>query len=82
MRTSAKKKVLQEALALTEKQRAEVAHELIASLDGKPDSGVEEAWEETIARRVAEVREGKAKTFPWSEVLADARKIIARPRRR
>ena len=64
------KKVLVEALHLTETERASVAGALIESLHTEPQTGVDEAWEQVIERRVRELEAGTAKTLPWSEVRA------------
>ncbi len=60
--------VLEEALKLTAKERAEVAEQLISSLDETPDADVERAWQEEIHRRMQEVDSGTAKTISWEEV--------------
>lgn len=70
-------KILEDALGLDDKQRARIAHALISSLDGEPEEGVEEAWDQEIARRVAEVREGKVKLIPWDEFEAEAEALLA-----
>ncbi len=62
------KKILDEALQLSVSQRAEVAAELLASLDGEPESDVESAWAEEIERRIQRIRAGQAKGRPWAEV--------------
>jgi hypothetical protein len=67
MSTSAKK-LLEEALHLEEGERATLAGALIESLHGPAESGVEEAWERVIERRVRELEAGTAETFPWSQV--------------
>lgn len=41
--------------------------ELISNLDGQTDADVEEAWNEEIARRVAELESGTVKTVLWAE---------------
>jgi hypothetical protein len=46
--------LLQKALALTEEERAELAGSLIETLDGCADADAESAWNQEIARRVAE----------------------------
>lgn len=69
MSTSAKK-LLEEALHLEESERATLAGALIESLHGPAESGVEEAWERVIERRVRELEAGTAETIPWSEVRA------------
>jgi putative addiction module component (TIGR02574 family) len=57
-------------LALTEEERAELAGSLIESLDGRADADAdaESAWNQEIARRVAEMDAGRAKTVSWEEV--------------
>ena len=59
---------LREALQLDAEARADIAAELLASLDGPEDEDVEAAWSEEIARRVAAFRSGAVKTDEWSEV--------------
>jgi len=70
-------KIIEDALELDEKQRARIAHELLTSLDGKRDEGVEEAWDAEISRRVAEVREGKVKPVSWDEFEAESEALLA-----
>ncbi len=60
--------VLEEALKLTATERAEVAEQLIASLDEVPDTGVEEAWQQEIQMRLRQIERGEVKTIPWEEV--------------
>lgn len=62
------------ALALPLKERGELAHRLIVSLDREPDGTPEEiakAWDEEIARRVAEIDAGTAVLIPEEEVFAE-----------
>jgi putative addiction module component (TIGR02574 family) len=60
--------VLDEALKLTVHERAEVAEQLIASLDEGPDTEVEQAWQEEVQRRLQQVERGEVKTVPWEKV--------------
>jgi putative addiction module component (TIGR02574 family) len=62
--------LLKRALTLSAKERAELAGSLLESLDGAHDDpeAVEAAWNEEIARRIADLDSGKAKTIPWQEV--------------
>jgi putative addiction module component (TIGR02574 family) len=69
--TKAAEDVLHDALALPLGQRAEIAAELLASLDGEPQEGVEAAWQAEIASRVERVQRGEASGRPWAEVRAD-----------
>ena len=60
--------VLAEALKLPSNERAEVAEQLIASLDEAPDTGVEQAWQEEVQRRLGQIERGEVNTIPWEEV--------------
>jgi putative addiction module component (TIGR02574 family) len=56
-----------DALRLPEGERAELAASLMASLDPEPDPDALAAWDAEIARRVAELDSGTAKTMSWPE---------------
>jgi putative addiction module component (TIGR02574 family) len=60
--------VLHEALQLKISERAELAAELLASLDGEPDDDVEAAWAAEAERRAARARSGEDTGRPWAEV--------------
>ncbi len=60
--------VLADALRLETTERAELAAELIASLDGPADANVEAAWAAELERRVAAIEAGTTKLEPWSNV--------------
>ena len=60
--------VLEEALKLTTNERAEVAEQLIASLDEASDTDVEQAWQEEVQRRLQQIERGEVKTIPWEVV--------------
>lgn len=62
------KRLLKEALALPDAERAELAAELMASFDGPPDPDVEAAWATEIERRAAKVLSGESQGVPWDEV--------------
>lgn len=59
-----------QAKALSEADRAELAHDLLATLDGTPDPDAAEAWEQEILLRLADVKRATAATLNRSE-LAD-----------
>jgi len=69
--TKAAEEILDDALALPLDQRAELAAELLASLDGEPDQGVEEAWRAEIARRVERIQRGEATGRPWEDIRTE-----------
>ncbi|OFW15642.1 MAG: hypothetical protein A3F70_06785 [Acidobacteria bacterium RIFCSPLOWO2_12_FULL_67_14] len=60
--------VLADALRLEPDARAEVAAELLASLDGPADPDAEAAWNAEIERRIAAIEAGTIRLEPWSEV--------------
>jgi len=65
-----KKELRELALALPPEERARLAHDIIASLDGPSDKDASAAWAREIERRVREVRDGSVKLIPWKEVKA------------
>ena len=67
MSSSALEKVRTEALRLSVAERAELAHNLVSSLDGPADSDVENAWDAEILRRLAEIDSGTAKLVDREE---------------
>ncbi len=60
--------LLQKALALPENERAELAGNLIASLDATVDQDADAAWQQEIVHRLHDVQSGKVKTISWEEV--------------
>lgn len=69
--------VRSKALDLPERERAELAHDLLASLDGPADEDAEGAWATEIESRVAELDSGKVEPIAAEEV---ARRITRRVR--
>ena len=74
--TKATEEVLAEALRLDEDSRAQLAAELLASLDGPTDPDAESAWQTEIERRVADLKAGKVKLEPWEQVKRRIEKAI------
>lgn len=69
-----------QALKLSVKERSELAHRLIVSLDGEPEGTPEDiakAWEDEITRRVAEIESGKMRLIPGEEVFAEIDAIVS-----
>jgi len=69
-----------EALKLPPRERSELAERLITSLHGQaedsPDA-IAKAWDEEIARRVADMEAGRTKWIPAEEVFREVDAIIA-----
>jgi len=60
--------VLADALRLDESARAELAAELLASLDGPADRDAEAEWAAEIERRVSSIESGSAVLESWDDV--------------
>lgn len=60
--------LLQQALSLTEEERADLAVSLLNSLDATPDLDAEALWQEEVSRRASALDSGQAKAIPWQEV--------------
>ena len=58
---------------MTEAERAELALELIESLDADTDADAD-AWRIEIERRVAEIERGEVQLVPGDEVFARLRR--------
>ena len=67
-----------EALALSELERAELARDLVASLDGPAEPDVARAWDIEICRRINEIESGTAQLLDPAEVLRKARGRLAK----
>ena len=75
-RTQEARDLLQKALALPENERAELAGNLLSSLDTTVDQDVDAAWQQEVAHRLDEVQSGKVKTIPWEEVQQKGRRLL------
>jgi len=73
--------VLQEALKLPHRERAEVAVEVFASLEEEPAEDpmeVEKAWGAEIERRARRVVAGESEGTPWEEVKQRIERRLAK----
>jgi putative addiction module component (TIGR02574 family) len=57
-----------EALRLSEEDRAELAQDLMKSLDAPADLDAADAWDKEISRRLAEIDVGTAKLVDRAEL--------------
>ncbi len=79
MGSSSLEKVRSAALGLSETERAELAYNLVVSLDGPPDTDVEKAWDAEIMRRLSEIDAGTANLIDRKELSRRIRARINRP---
>lgn len=71
-------KLRSEALRLSEPERAELAHELMQSLDAPADPDAAEAWEREILRRLGQIEAGTATLIDREELRRRMRARMAR----
>jgi len=70
----------EQALQLPPKERGELAHRLLVSLDGEPEDSPEaiaKAWDDEIAGRVADMDAGRTRWVPADEVMTRLRARLA-----
>ena len=60
--------LLQQALSLSEEERADIAASLLNSLETASDPDAEALWQEEISRRATDLDSGQSRTIPWRKV--------------
>jgi putative addiction module component (TIGR02574 family) len=60
-------RLLKEALGLPEAERAEMARNLVGSLDGPADATAADDWDQEIVRRIEQIDAGTAQTIDRKE---------------
>jgi putative addiction module component (TIGR02574 family) len=66
--TERARKLLHDAMELPISERAELAADLLASLDGEPDADVEAAWASEVERRAREAHTNPDDDVAWETV--------------
>lgn len=66
--TKAAESVLANALRLGAAERAELASELLASLDGPADADADSAWTAELRRRSEAIDAGSMELEPWEDL--------------
>lgn len=73
------KELEDQALQLSPQERGELIHRLIVSLEGPAEDtpeAIAQAWDEEIARRVAEIDAGTAVLIPHEQVVAEIDEML------
>jgi putative addiction module component (TIGR02574 family) len=78
MTNPALEKVRSEALGLTDDERAQLAHDLVASLDGRADTKADQQWDAEVLRRLDEIDSGTAALIDREEFSRRLRERINR----
>jgi hypothetical protein len=69
--------VFQAALSLNAKERSELAHHLLLSLElDEPDQNVNQAWDEEVQRRRQAILEDPSRLSDWDDAVAEIRREI------
>lgn len=70
-------KVRSEALELSTAERAELAHDLVVSLDSPVDASIAEEWDAEVSRRLDEIDAATAPLLDREEFSRRARKRLS-----
>lgn len=76
--TDGGRNILDQALKLPADERAVLAANLWASLEGDSDPDVEAAWAEEIRRRLHRIESGEDQPVPWDEIRSRLREKFSR----
>lgn len=68
--------ITDEALSLPVQQRAELAAQLLSSLDALSESEIESLWLQEAAHRAAEMDQGLSRRVPAEEVRRQANALL------
>lgn len=69
--------LLERTMHLSDRDRAELARQLLLSLEGiQSESDLDEAWEAEIERRLAAHDRGETAAIDWEESVERARRAI------
>ena len=63
------------AQALTLEERAQLAQELLVSVERDADPEIQAAWDAELGSRIAKIERGEAQLLPAEGVFAAARRI-------
>ena len=67
----------QDILALSDRERVELIRKLIGDLDAPGDANSDGDWLNESERRLGEIENGTARTFPADDVLKEARTLLS-----
>jgi putative addiction module component (TIGR02574 family) len=75
--------LLKRALTLSADERAALANTLLDSLEttdqSAQDQSVQEAWDAEVARRMEDLKAGKAVTVPWEQLHRELLALVNEP---
>ncbi len=68
--------IKKEALGLSQKKRAQLAHLLIDSLPKETGYDSEEALAKEIKKRITKYKQGKSTARPWSDIKKEVERMV------
>ncbi|CAN7160998.1 addiction module protein [Pseudorhodoferax sp. LjRoot39] len=68
--------IRREALALSVQERAELAEQLLSSLDELSEAEIAQLWSTEAARRAVEIDQGQVQRVPADEVRRQAQALL------
>ncbi len=74
--TERTRELLKQALSLSRGERAEIAAELLSSIEDEAERGSDEAWEAEIERRANRVVTGESAGLDWDQVKREIERDI------
>ncbi len=73
--TKLAEQILEQAKALSDAERADLAEQLLDAIAPSTDPAYQAAWETEISRRIADYEQGKTKGMPWEQIRDRLRQI-------
>lgn len=71
-----KNEIKKKALQLNDKERAELAHLLLASLNPSFDYSSEEEWAHELKERIEKYESGNSETLTWEKIRKAGRNLL------
>jgi putative addiction module component (TIGR02574 family) len=72
------KDILEAALELEPAERARIAQQLLDSIDGGANGGLDAGWLEELERRARDIDEGRALFVSWTEARQEIEEGLRR----
>ncbi len=78
--STAAKEIIEAALKLDPTERAHVAHELLESISGAVNGGLDAEWIKELEQRARDIEEGRGDFLSWPEARQEIESSLRRSR--
>jgi putative addiction module component (TIGR02574 family) len=78
--STAAKEIIEAALKLDPTERAHVAQELLESISGPANGGLDAEWIKELEQRARDIEEGRADFLSWPEARKEIESSLRRSR--